>query len=162
MESGERGTFENLLSTPALPIEVMTGKIVPYIMIGLIQVFLILLAARFVNPRLNQAARGWTRRRSAWIELGKFGGSILAGLALSRFARSSKRSTHLPVTADDARVTIKPAQPTSATSTIMAISTELAATRRARPSGATASWPTCMAPPSFWPARPAATSPARP
>jgi ABC-2 type transport system permease protein len=37
----ERGTFENLLSTPALPIEVMTGKIVPYILIGLIQVSLI-------------------------------------------------------------------------------------------------------------------------
>jgi len=41
----ERGTFENLLSTPALPLEVMTGKIVPYILIGLIQVTLILLAA---------------------------------------------------------------------------------------------------------------------
>jgi ABC-2 type transport system permease protein len=44
----ERGTFENLLSTPALPIEVMTGKIVPYVLIGLIQVTLIFLAARFV------------------------------------------------------------------------------------------------------------------
>jgi ABC-2 type transport system permease protein len=43
-----RGTFENLLATPALPIEVMTGKIVPYILIGLIQVTLILLAARFI------------------------------------------------------------------------------------------------------------------
>ena len=41
----ERGTFENLLSTPALPIEVMTGKIVPYIMIGLIQVTIVLIAA---------------------------------------------------------------------------------------------------------------------
>jgi ABC-2 type transport system permease protein len=41
----ERGTFENLLSTPALPIEVMTGKIVPYILIGLIQVTLIVLCA---------------------------------------------------------------------------------------------------------------------
>jgi ABC-2 type transport system permease protein len=41
----ERGTFENLLSTPALPIEVMTGKIVPYILIGLIQVSLIFVAA---------------------------------------------------------------------------------------------------------------------
>jgi ABC-2 type transport system permease protein len=41
----ERGTFENLLSTPALPIEVMTGKIVPYILSGLIQVSLILAAA---------------------------------------------------------------------------------------------------------------------
>jgi len=44
----ERGTFENLLATPALPIEVMTGKIVPFIMIGLIQVSLVLLAARFI------------------------------------------------------------------------------------------------------------------
>jgi ABC-2 type transport system permease protein len=41
----ERGTFENLLATPALPIEVMTGKIVPYILIGLIQVSLIIVAA---------------------------------------------------------------------------------------------------------------------
>jgi ABC-2 type transport system permease protein len=41
----ERGTFENLLATPALPIEVMTGKIVPYILIGLIQVTLIIAAA---------------------------------------------------------------------------------------------------------------------
>ena len=37
----ERCTFENLLATPALPIEVITGKIVPYILIGLIQVTLI-------------------------------------------------------------------------------------------------------------------------
>jgi ABC-2 type transport system permease protein len=44
----ERGTFENLLSTPATPLEVMTGKIVPYIVIGLIQVSLVLLAARWV------------------------------------------------------------------------------------------------------------------
>lgn len=44
----ERGTFENLLATPALPIEVMTGKIIPYILIGLIQVTLILAAARFI------------------------------------------------------------------------------------------------------------------
>jgi len=41
----ERGTFENLLATPALPIEVMTGKIVPYIVIGLVQVTLVLAAA---------------------------------------------------------------------------------------------------------------------
>ncbi len=44
----ERGTFENLLATPATPLEVMTGKIVPYIMIGLIQVTLVLLAACFI------------------------------------------------------------------------------------------------------------------
>jgi ABC-2 type transport system permease protein len=44
----ERGTFENLLATPATPFEVMSGKIVPYILIGLIQVSVILLAARFI------------------------------------------------------------------------------------------------------------------
>jgi ABC-2 type transport system permease protein len=44
----ERGTFENLLATPATPFEVMTGKIVPYIAIGLIQVTLVLIAARWI------------------------------------------------------------------------------------------------------------------
>jgi ABC-2 type transport system permease protein len=44
----ERGTFENLMATPATPVEIMTGKIVPYILIGLIQVTLILLAARWI------------------------------------------------------------------------------------------------------------------
>ena len=44
----ERGTMENLLAMPATPIEVMTGKLVPYIGIGLIQATIILLAARYV------------------------------------------------------------------------------------------------------------------
>ncbi|RDK02996.1 ABC transporter permease [Paraburkholderia lacunae] len=43
----ERGTMENLLATPALPVEVMTGKIVPYVMIGLIQATIILVATRY-------------------------------------------------------------------------------------------------------------------
>ena len=42
----ERGTMENLLAMPVQSIEVMTGKIVPYIAIGLLQVTLILVAAR--------------------------------------------------------------------------------------------------------------------
>lgn len=41
----ERGTMENLLATPASPAEVMTGKIVPYVLIGFVQVSLILLIA---------------------------------------------------------------------------------------------------------------------
>lgn len=44
----ERGTMENLLSTPVRPFEVMVGKILPYIAVGYIQVTLILLAARFI------------------------------------------------------------------------------------------------------------------
>ena len=41
----ERGTMENLLATPARPFEVMLGKIVPYILIGYVQVAVILVAA---------------------------------------------------------------------------------------------------------------------
>ena len=41
----ERGTMENLLATPARPVEVMLGKIVPYILIGYVQVTVILGAA---------------------------------------------------------------------------------------------------------------------
>ncbi len=44
----ERGTMENLLATPVRPLEVTLGKIVPNILIALIQVTLILLAAHFV------------------------------------------------------------------------------------------------------------------
>ncbi|MDH3328866.1 MAG: ABC transporter permease [Desulfobulbaceae bacterium] len=44
----ERGTMENLLSTPVRPFEVMIGKIIPYIIVGYIQMGVILLAARFL------------------------------------------------------------------------------------------------------------------
>jgi ABC-2 type transport system permease protein len=44
----ERGTMESLLATPALPLEVMTGKIIPYIVVGYVQVTLILLAAKIL------------------------------------------------------------------------------------------------------------------
>ncbi|HTS82425.1 MAG TPA: ABC transporter permease [Myxococcaceae bacterium] len=41
----ERGTMENLLAMPVRPLEVMLGKIVPYILLGYVQVALILAAA---------------------------------------------------------------------------------------------------------------------
>lgn len=44
----ERGTMENLLATPVKPLEVMSGKIVPYVLIGLLQTTIVLLAARWV------------------------------------------------------------------------------------------------------------------
>jgi ABC-2 type transport system permease protein len=44
----ERGTMENMLAMPSTPLEVMTGKLIPYIGIGLIQVTIILLAARYL------------------------------------------------------------------------------------------------------------------
>ena len=38
----ERGTMENLLAMPALPLEVMTGKVAPYVLIGYIQIAVVL------------------------------------------------------------------------------------------------------------------------
>ncbi|GIK85802.1 MAG: mannose-1-phosphate guanyltransferase [Betaproteobacteria bacterium] len=54
----ERGTFENLLATPATPLEVMTGKIVPYIAVGFAQATIILAAAKllFDVPMLGSGA----------------------------------------------------------------------------------------------------------
>jgi len=44
----ERGTLENLLAFPVHPLEVMIGKILPFIMVGYIQVTVILTAAYFL------------------------------------------------------------------------------------------------------------------
>lgn len=44
----ERGTMENLLSMPTRPFEVLAGKIIPYILVGYVQVAVILVAARFL------------------------------------------------------------------------------------------------------------------
>ena len=44
----ERGTMENLLAMPARPLEVMIGKIVPYILVGYVQAAVILAASRWV------------------------------------------------------------------------------------------------------------------
>jgi ABC-2 type transport system permease protein len=44
----ERGTMENLLSMPTRPLEVLVGKIVPYILVGYVQLGLILVMAHFL------------------------------------------------------------------------------------------------------------------
>jgi ABC-2 type transport system permease protein len=44
----EQGTMEHLLSTPVRPLEVMLGKLIPYVIVGYCQMAIILLAAIFV------------------------------------------------------------------------------------------------------------------
>ena len=44
----ERGTMENLLAMPVQPLEVMIGKIVPYILVGYVQVAVIMAASKWV------------------------------------------------------------------------------------------------------------------
>ena len=44
----ERGTLENLLATPVRPLEMMVGKILPYVLIGYVQVLIVFAAARLL------------------------------------------------------------------------------------------------------------------
>ncbi len=44
----ERGTMENLLSMPATPIEIMLGKVVPYLGVGAVQVLAVLVASKLI------------------------------------------------------------------------------------------------------------------
>ncbi len=44
----ELGTIEFLLSTPARPMEIMLGKIVPFLMIGYFQIIIVLIAAKYL------------------------------------------------------------------------------------------------------------------
>jgi len=44
----ERGTYENLLAMPTQPLEIMIGKIVPNIFVGLIQSTLLLISANLI------------------------------------------------------------------------------------------------------------------
>ena len=44
----ERGTMENLLAMPVQPVEVLVGKIAPYILVGYLQTLVILAGARWL------------------------------------------------------------------------------------------------------------------
>jgi ABC-2 type transport system permease protein len=44
----ERGTMENLLSMPVRPVEIMLGKIIPYLMVGGVQMTVILVTAHLL------------------------------------------------------------------------------------------------------------------
>ncbi|MTI17426.1 ABC transporter permease [Rhodobacteraceae bacterium RKSG542] len=44
----ERGTMENLLSLPASPIEIMLGKVLPYLAVGAVQILVILTAGKIL------------------------------------------------------------------------------------------------------------------
>lgn len=44
----ERGTMENLLSMPATPLEIMLGKVLPYLLVGAVQVVVVLTASKLI------------------------------------------------------------------------------------------------------------------
>ena len=87
----ERGTMENLLATPVLPLEVTTGKIIPYVAIGLVQVTIILLASRFVFhvPVVGNVA---TLYLSALLFVGA---NLSVGIMLSSLAQNQLQGVQL-------------------------------------------------------------------
>ena len=44
----ERGTMENLLAMPSSPLEIMLGKVLPYLVVGAVQVAVVLAAAKLM------------------------------------------------------------------------------------------------------------------
>jgi ABC-2 type transport system permease protein len=89
----ERGTMESLLATPVQPLEVMAGKLAPYVGIGLIQTTLILLLARFLFG--VPMAGGWT---GLSIGIAFFiVGSLALGFLISTVAQSQLQAMQMSV-----------------------------------------------------------------
>jgi ABC-2 type transport system permease protein len=87
----ERGTMETLLATPLRPLEVMIGKLTPYVMVGIIQATLIITLARvlFGVPM----AGGWPA-----LILGLFlfiVGSLSLGFLVSTVARNQLQAMQM-------------------------------------------------------------------
>ncbi len=89
----ERGNLELLITTPIHPIELMVGKIIPYIFVGLIQVVLVLGLGHFVfsvpiNGSLFQVFIGSLLFISASLSL---------GLIISTLAQSQLQAMQMTV-----------------------------------------------------------------
>ena len=56
----ERGTMESLLSSPVTPSELMLGKLIPYVLVGIVQTVVVLVMARFMfNVPMAHTLAGW-------------------------------------------------------------------------------------------------------
>lgn len=89
----ERGTMETLLSSPVRPLEVMVGKLAPYVGIGLIQTAVILVLARLLFGVPFQGG---------WLALGLgvllfIVGSLALGFLISTAARSQLQAMQMSV-----------------------------------------------------------------
>lgn len=87
----ERGTMENLLAMPTRPSEVLIGKIVPYILVGYLQVALILLAARYLFkvPMLGSSLLLLT------VTLVFVGANLAVGITFSSIARNQLQAVQM-------------------------------------------------------------------
>jgi len=87
----ERGTMETLLSTPVQPLEVMAGKLAPYVVVGLIQAALILLiAAGLFQVPMSGGWFGLALGTGLFIT-----GSLALGFLISTVARSQLQAMQM-------------------------------------------------------------------
>jgi ABC-2 type transport system permease protein len=87
----ERGTMETLLSTPLRPIEVMVGKLSPFVLVGILQATIIITMARLLFG--VPMAGGW-----AALILGLFlfiVGSLSLGFLVSTVARNQLQAMQM-------------------------------------------------------------------
>ncbi|MDP3659168.1 ABC transporter permease [Phenylobacterium sp.] len=89
----ERGTMESLLATPVQPIEVMVGKLAPYVLVGLIQTALILLlAGTLFHVPLGGGWAGLSLGVALFIV-----GSLALGFLISTVARSQLQAMQMSI-----------------------------------------------------------------
>ncbi len=89
----ERGTMENLLATPVRPLEVMLGKITPYILVGYIQIALIILASKFL---FDVPLRGSLLVVFAWSFV-FIAANLSVGVTLSTVAKNQLQAVQMSV-----------------------------------------------------------------
>jgi ABC-2 type transport system permease protein len=89
----ERGTMESLLATPVQPIEVMIGKLTPYVLVGVVQTVVILLLARFVFG-VPMAGRPGVLETGIGLFIV---GSLALGFLISTVARSQLQAMQMSV-----------------------------------------------------------------
>lgn len=87
----ERGTMESLLATPARPIEVMIGKLAPYVVVGLAQTVIILVLAKalFAVPMTG----GWAALTVGVLLF--IVGSLALGFLISTLARTQLQAMQM-------------------------------------------------------------------
>lgn len=89
----ERGTMEHLLATPVQPIEVMIGKLAPYVAVGAIQTAIVLLLARLLfDVPMAGGWGGFTLGLALFIV-----GSLSLGFLISTVARTQLQAMQLSV-----------------------------------------------------------------
>lgn len=89
----EHGNLELLITTPVRPLELMVGKLVPYVFVGLAQVTIILGLGRVVFGVPMQGELF----DLAVVTLAFIGASLALGLLLSTFARTQMQAMQMTV-----------------------------------------------------------------